>query len=228
MNTTLKIKLLPTFEQHQALLNTMEQFNAACNDISKFAFEQTLFSKFKIQKAIYYRIKEQYGLSAQLVIRAISKVVESYKKERKTLHQFKPYGAIVYDQRILSYKGLSNVSLWTIHGRQKVPMVLGNYQKARMDRIKGQADLVLIQNIFYLLATLELPEPPITPPTGFIGVDLGICNIATTSEGEQFSGQQIEHVRQKYAQLRKTLQSTGTKSAKRKLRSICHKESQTT
>lgn len=225
MNTTLKIKLSPTPEQHQALIQTMEQFNAACTDISQFAFEHTMFSKFKIQKEIYYRIKEHYGLSAQMVIRAIAKVVESYKAERKTLHQFRPHGAIVYDQRILSYKKLSHVSIWTTQGRQTIPMVLGEYQQARIDRIKGQADLVLQNGIFYLLATLELPEPPVTPPKEFIGVDLGIVNIAVDSQGEIFSGEQIEQVRQKYFSQRKSLQQTGTKSAKQKLKRISKKES---
>lgn len=183
-----------------------------------------MFSKFKIQKEVYHRIKGQYGLSAQLVIRAISKVSESYKAEQKALHQFKPHGAIVYDQRILSYKGLSVVSLWTTQGRQKIAMILGDYQQARKDRIKGQADLVLIQGVFYLLATLELPEPPTTPPKGYLGVDLGIVNLATDSTGETFSGSQVEQTRQKYAQERKTLQKTGTKSAKQKLKRISKKE----
>lgn len=225
MNTTLKIKLSPTSEQYTILLHTIEQFNAACTDISQFAFEHTMFSKFKIQKEIYYRIKEHYGLSAQMVIRAISKVVESYKTDRKTLHQFRPHGAIMYDQRILSYKKLSHISIWTTQGRQTIPMILGDYQDARMDRIQGQADLILQNGVFYLLATLDLPEPPITPPKEFIGVDLGIINIAVDSSGEQFSGEHVEQVRQKYFIQRKTLQSTGTKSSKQKLQRLSKKES---
>jgi IS605 OrfB family transposase len=224
MKTTLKIKLMPTETQRQALLKTMEQFNNACNEISQFAFNQKCFGKFNIQKQVYHDIKSKYGLSAQMVIRAISKVAESYKADKKTLHQFKEHGAIVYDQRILSYKGLSHVSIWTIEKRQKVAMVLGDYQKARVDRIKGQADLILVKGVFFLLATLDLPEPPTTSPQKFLGVDLGIINIATTSEGEQFSGKQVDQIREKYSQLRKTLQSTGTKSAKRKLKKIAKKE----
>jgi len=215
---------MPTGGQRQALLKTMERFNAACNEISQFAFHQKCFGKFNIQKHVYHDIKSKYGLSAQMVIRAISKVAESYKAEKKILHQFKEHGAIVYDQRILSYKGLSHVSLWTVETRQKIAMVLGDYQKARVDRIKGQADLVLIKGVFYLLATLELPDPPVKPPKKFLGVDLGIVNIATDSEGDQFSGEQVDRLREKYAQLRKTLQSTGTKSAKRKLKNISKKE----
>lgn len=37
---------------------------------------------------------------------------------------------------------------------------------------------------FYLLATCEIPEADLNDdPAGFLGVDLGIVNIATTSDG---------------------------------------------
>ncbi|MER3401906.1 MAG: hypothetical protein C4337_01040, partial [Armatimonadota bacterium] len=35
MNLTLMVKLMPTEEQHTALLETMERFNAACNAIAE-------------------------------------------------------------------------------------------------------------------------------------------------------------------------------------------------
>ena len=44
--------------------------------------------------------------------------------------------------RILSFKGLTEVSLWTLAGRLRVPFVCGSYQQALLGRIKGQADLV--------------------------------------------------------------------------------------
>ena len=106
MFLTLKVKLHPTEEQRRKLLSTMETFNAACDDISREAHEFKTFNKIKLQHRLYYRIREQYKLPAQLAIRAIGKVVESYRGERRHLHVFDPHGAIVYDQRIMSFKGL--------------------------------------------------------------------------------------------------------------------------
>jgi IS605 OrfB family transposase len=225
MRTTLKIKLCPTESQYQSLKETMQRFNQACNYISEIAFQHKLRSKFALQKLVYYDVKKKFSLTAQMVIRAISKVIEAYKRDSSILCKFKPFGAIIYDQRILSYKGLNIANLWTVDGRQNIQMVISGYQLGKMKRVKGQADLVLVDNIFYLLATMETPEEPKYIAEDKIGIDLGIVNIATDSTGEQFSGKQIENKRQKLLNLRSRLQSKGTKSAKRHLKKMSKKES---
>ena len=62
-------------------------------------------------------------------IRAISKVVESYGVDRRHIHTFDPRGAIVYDQRIMSFKGLDKVSLTTAWGRETILLLVGDYAK---------------------------------------------------------------------------------------------------
>src|SRR5215467_10797052 len=118
MKTVLKIKLAPTPQQQQCLLKTMEQFNAACSFIAQEAFQHKLSSKFKLQKMVYKQVRKQFGLSAQMTIRAIAKVSDSYKRDKSKLLSFRPHGAIVYDERIMSFKSIESVSLWTIEGRQ--------------------------------------------------------------------------------------------------------------
>jgi hypothetical protein len=49
---------------------------------------------------------------------------------------------MTYDERLMSFKGMDRVSLLTLEGRQIVPLVFGEYQMERFDRIKGQCDLV--------------------------------------------------------------------------------------
>ena len=149
---TLKIKLYPTAEQRTAILKTMERFNVACNFISNFAFEHKIFSKIKIQQEIYYQVRKQFKLSSQMVVRAIGKVSESYlnKETRTTLHQFKPHGAIVYDQRNLTVKTMDTVSFLTLQGRITVAMTVCNYYAEIINngrRVRGQADLCLIVKI---------------------------------------------------------------------------------
>jgi predicted transposase len=78
MKQTLVVKLGPEPEQHAALLQTLETFNAACNDIASTAFAERCANKIELQKLVYYDIRERFGLSAQMCIRAISKVVEAY------------------------------------------------------------------------------------------------------------------------------------------------------
>lgn len=226
MLCTTKIKLLTTVEQHSNLLETIKQFNAACNFISKTAFDTKTFGKINLQKAIYYKVREKFKLSAQMVVRAIGKVATSYKVDKKSLHVFKETGAMVYDERILSFKGINTASILTLDGRILVPMLISEYHKGVLQgkRVRGQADLILQDGIFYLLLVVEFPEPEPISPSDIIGVDLGIKNIAVDSNGEIFSGNKVNSIRNRYARLRSKLQKKGTKSAKRLLKKRSRKE----
>jgi IS605 OrfB family transposase len=224
MLLTVKSKLITDKEQHDKLLKTMEKFNEACNFISVFAFKKKLFGKVGIQKELYYEIREKYGLSAQMTVRAVGKVAESYKVDRNTLHEFDPHGAIVYDQRILSYRSADVISILTLDGRIEVGIQYGEYRKLEANRVRGQADLIYKNGTFYLMIVVDLPDAEPILPDGVLGVDLGIVNLATTSDGENYSGEKCTKVRQKYAKVKSVLQSVGTKSAKKHLRKISGKE----
>ena len=224
MKTVLQIKLLPDDTQHAALRETMRVFNAACNFIAEVAFREQCASKFVLQKRVYDLVRNQFGLSAQLTIRAIAKVVDAYKRDKAKPCFFKPTGAVVYDQRILSFKGLEAASILTLQGRLTVAMQMGEYQRLQMGRGHGQADLVLVDGVFYLLLVIEMPTAPPIDPKGFIGVDLGIVQIASDSDGESFSGETVENTRRRYHTLRKDLQSCGSRSARRHLQRIRRNE----
>ena len=111
MLLTVKVKLLTSQAQHDDLLKTMERFNEACNYISDVAWLNRSFGKIKLQKILYYDVRERFGLSAQMVVRAVGKVSESYKIDRSVKHTFKLHGAVVYDQRTLAIKGADRVSI---------------------------------------------------------------------------------------------------------------------
>jgi len=226
MLCTLKIKLVPSSDQHSLLLETMKRFNSACNYISRIAYSMNTTSKILLQKECYYDVREKFGLSAQMVVRAIGKVAESYKVDRKAFHEFRDTGAIVYDDRIMTFKGLEAVSLMTLDGRILVPIVLGKYHHGMLggNRVRGQADLVLHDGVFYLMLVVEAPEDPERFNGDYIGVDLGIVNVAVDSEGEIFSGSAINGVRYHNSKLRAKLQSKSTKSAKRRLKNRSKKE----
>jgi len=225
MKQTLMVKLAPTAEQHTALLQTMERFNEACNAIADVAFALGAANKFRLQKIAYQDIRAKYALSAQLTIRAISKAIEAYKRDRSIKPAFKPHSAIVYDQRILAWKGLDKVSILTLSGRQVIPIRVGGYQEARLDRKVKQTDLILRNGIFYLAVVSDAPEATPDDPTGTLGVDLGITNLAVDSDGEFYSGEDVDKVREKTDTIKATLQSVGTKSAKRHLKKLAGRES---
>ena len=59
---------------------------------------------------------------------------------------------------------------------------------------------------WFLLVSVDVPDGTPIPTTDFIGVDLGVTNLAVTDDGETFSGDGVENIRQKMLQLKKSLQ----------------------
>ena len=159
-----------------------------------------------------------------MAVRAIAQVSESYKVDRKVQHSFNSHSAMVYDQRILSWKGLDKVSILTLSGRQIIPTRIGAYQEARLDRKVRQSDLILRDGIFYLAVVVDAPEATPDDPNGYLGIDLGIVNIAADSDGKTYSGNQVNGLRKRQAKLRGKLQAKGTKAAKRLLVKRSRKE----
>lgn len=223
MKLIAQVKLVINSSQKETLLNTMEIANIACNDISKIAWETKTFQQFSLHKKSYRHIREKYPLSAQVVVRCISKVANAYKTGRIKMRTFKHHGAITYDPRILRwYK--NDVSIWTTNERQKMNFLAGEYQKNLLHYQKGESDLCFIDGEFYLFATCEVEEVDQLKATGWLGVDLGIKNIATDSDGNQYSGGHLNNLRKRHEKIRRKLQSKGTKSAKRLLKKSNRKE----
>jgi IS605 OrfB family transposase len=214
------MKLTPTAEQHVALLATLERFNAACNVIAEMAFRERLANKIDLQKLIYYDVREWFGLSSQMTVRAIAKVVEAYKRDRSLLPRFRPHGSLTYDERIMSWKGLEHVSLLTLRGRERVPLRIGGYQASRWDRLRGQADLVYRNGVFYLYATLDVPDVPTKSVADYLGVDLGLVELAADSDGHSYTGEPVERQRRRFAHRRRNLQRKQTRAATRKLQRL--------
>jgi predicted transposase len=219
------LRLEPSAEQHQALLETLEAFNAGCQYAAAVAYERQCANKIALQPLVYGKLREQYGLSSQMAIRAISKAVEAYKRDKRVHVRFRLRGAMVYDERIMTFEGLTQVSLLSLAGRLLLPMRYGSYQAARIDQVKGQADLVYRDGTFFLYATIELPTPPPVEAGDVLGVDLGIVNVAVDSDGEVHTGDAVRQRRRRSLKLRQGLQQAGTKSAKRHLRKAKRQES---
>jgi putative transposase len=198
---TVLVKLAPTPDQRAALLRTLEAFNAACNAIAAVAFRERMASKIDLQKLVYYEVRRDFGLGAQMVIRAIAKVSEAYKRDRSKQPHFRPHSAMVYDERILSFPRIDRASLLTLDGRVEVPFRFGRYAAGMLQRKRGQADLLYrtSNDAFFLAITVDVPEPTPTESDEFLGVDLGIIQLATTSDGEFLNysaGPKHSHVNQ--------------------------------
>lgn len=226
MKLTAQIKLVTNQEQTALLLTTLRRVNEACNFASEYAWEHRIFRQFQLQKETYYQIKSEFGLTAQAAVQCVKKVVDAYKLDRECKREFKLYGSISYDDRILSWDlAKQTVSIWTLEGRIKLPFQVGNRQLAMLASRQGETDLVYRDGNFYLFATCNMEEPLPDEVEEHLGVDLGIKNIATDSDGAIYSGGQVNGLRKRHAKLRQKLQKKGTKAAKRLLKKRRRKES---
>ena len=225
MKLTVQAKLRPSREQADALERTLRASNAAANEISEIAWGRRSFGQYKLHRLVYHSVRASSGLSSQLVIRAISKVADAYKLDKKRKRTFKALGAIAYDDRILRWRSeASEVSIWTVSGRESISFVCGERTSELLKVRQGESDLVFRGSKWYLLATVNVEEPPPGTPEDWIGVDLGIANIATDSDGETHTSEKTEKSRKRYERIRSRLQAAGTRSAKRHLKKLAKRE----
>lgn len=225
MKLVVPLKLSVDAEQALALLEYMTAFNAAATEAARVGFGEKAYRAFDIQKLCYQSLRKSFGVSSQTAVRAIAKAAEALTRDETVCPEFRPLGAATYDQRTFSLKGDGEVSLLTQSGRIIVPFSVGEYFKDRMPFLKGQADLVHRGGEFYLYCTADVAEPEPVATEDFLGVDLGIVNIATDSEGERHTGEHVERHRKRHARSRRSFQRRGTKSAKRRLRKLKGKQS---
>lgn len=225
MKLVAAVKLLPTPDQAAVLTATLARCNEAATWLASAGFEAKVFRQFDMHKLAYYTLRERFGLAAQVAVRTIAKVADAYKINRKIAPRFWCDAAQPYDDRILRFvRDGAAVNLWTLEGRVTIPVIMGEHQRRLMAYRKGEVDLCLVRGKWYLAATCDIPETTEFQAEDWLGVDLGIVNLAADSDGRTYSGADVECVRDRLARRKAGLQRRGTKAAKRRLRKLAGKE----
>lgn len=229
---TICIKL--DMDGHEAsLAATQKAFNEAATWIAAVCWQEGITNTNTAHHRVYGETRSRFGLGAQLAVCARAKAVEAIKAVKAagkdTCPTFGPRGSIRYDARTYRLMSLDRVSLNTLEGRVVCRLLLGPRQHEMLVDPAwelGGADLVWRSGVYYLHVTQSRDAPPATEPDGgTLGIDLGITNLATDSEGEHFTGAMIQLVRNRYHLRRQRLQKVGTRNAKRRLRQMRHRES---
>ena len=221
-------------EGHEAALAaTQRAFNEAATWIARVCWDEGITNTNTAHHRVYGETRLRFGLGAQLAVCARAKAVEAIKavkaKKRETCPQFGPRGSIRYDARTYRLMSLDRVSLNTLEGRVVCRLLLGPRQHEMLVDPAweiGGADLVWRAGVYYLhiIQSREAPDEQASEGD-VLGIDLGIVNLATDSEGDHFTGAMIHTVRNRYHLRRQRLQKCGTKNAKRRLRTMRCRES---
>jgi hypothetical protein len=206
---TIVCQLDPTAEQIVKLDQVLQSFAEACRYINR-TICPSLTNKNRIQKGVYRAVRQQFGLTANLAVRACARVAANRKVGR--VKEFRAT-SVDYDARIFDYREKDqSVSLSTLDGRERIPLVVGDDQ---IEKLKGKKPTS---------ATLCKRKEGVAEPQtgkGVLGVDLGRTDIAHTSEGDHWNGQQLNRRRDHDSKLRAVLQqkaSQGTRSSRRRCR----------
>ncbi len=222
---SVKCKLQVPIELRSEIDRTLEGFALACNQIYEVAKRENCWNTTKLHHKVYKPVREATGLKANHVCQAIRRVIGNAKAV-KQVHQFRPT-SINLDVRTFQYiEDLQTVGVTLMCGRVKFKLSIGNYQLALL---KGQSPTAATLNKtkrgdYYINICVDLPTDPTGKTPRVVGVDLGRRDIATTSTGKSWSGEQIQSTRDRYSKIRANIQSKRTRSARRLMRRLSGRE----
>jgi putative transposase len=224
---TVSCKLKVSQSQAAKLDATLDAFVQALNWVNQNTPEKVT-NAVKLQSLCYREIRARFGLSSNLAQQVCRRLAGARKVARQKNRPVKAFkgGFATYDARIFSFREKDwTVSLTTVEGRERFELAIGRYQREQLAGSNPKsATLVKRRDGSYYIQICVEKKPPKQQDTDkVIGVDLGRIDIAHTSEGKNWNGQQLNRVRDHYSRLRAALQrkaSKGTRSSRRRCREL--------
>jgi putative transposase len=233
MDRTLRLPLNPTTEQAEILLETMRQFTQSFNLVCAEGWRLHEGNAYTLHKLTYRDSKVLCPkLVSDLHVQARQKAAEAVKSAitwaRKKSNVGCPKSTLCpprYNCNSFSIdwqNGLANLA--TVTGRQKVALAVPTYALHLIGNRVATADLMYRKGRFTLHVVLKLDDVEFVTNGQAIGVDLGVCRPAVTSDGRLHGKKRWREVSKRRFRLKRKLQSNGSKSAKRHLRSLAGRE----
>jgi putative transposase len=154
---------------------------------------------------------------------ALKSALALQKKGKKVSAPHWERGMVRYDAR--SYrieKSAGFVSLSTTDGRIKLPFTAHRQAERWLKKAAdfATADLLLRPSGWWLHLVVDIKPPQFVPSGRVVGVDLGINRPAVTSDARFLGKRKWKEIESRYFRLKRKLQSKGTKSAKRHLKTM--------
>jgi len=223
---TINCKLSPTDSQAEEIDDTLKAFADACNWINQIV-PLKIKNSVRIHGLVYQEVRTRFGLSANLAVRAIGRVAGNRKTALQMGRRVKEFNptSIDYDARIFVFKEkLESVGLTLLRSRQNIKLCLGDHQRGMLRGSKPtSATLCKKGSEYYIHIQVKSEAPEHIHVDTILGVDLGITDIAVTSEGQKFGGKTIKQIKLHYVSMRAVLQQKavkGTRSSRRRCREL--------
>jgi len=229
MQRTIRLQLKPSDQETQALSQTIERYTWSFNAVCRYGWDSNLTNGVELHKATYYEHRLETGLPSQLVCAARVKAAEALKsakaikKKGKTVTcPVSKHCPIRYDARSYTvWFDRQELTILSLQGRIKLSFEVAEYYRQYLSWKNTSADLMRDRKgRWWLHIVMETDTPKTEPTNQVVGVDLGIATPAVDSNGNKYGSDHWKQVEDRTFELRRRLQSKGTKSAKRHLKKL--------
>jgi len=220
-------------EDFDSLKSILEMHRVVFNFASQLQFKETKNSLVVLHSKVYNNIRKQYSnIPSQVIIKAEQECLSSYKSTKSNKHKLKKSIekknlSMRLDKRLYSKNKSDKYSIriTTTSGRQSFKFVVYPKLKELLDKYE-YTDPLIYENdgkLFISFTFDNKPNEQLKQKLA-LGVDIGIRRNVACSDGRIVIDRKFNGDKRKLRHLKDNLKSKGTKSARRHLGKLRHKE----
>ena len=233
MQRTIRIQLDPSPVQKAALAETSRQFTAVFNAVCVYGWQQSEKNGIELHRALYYPLKADYpDLVSDLHVQARVKASEALKSAlslRRTGRKVSQPHSLACPPRynLHTYRvdwESRTVRMSLVGGRETIRFHIPDYSVKYAGKPPDTADLIERDGHWWLHLVVTVPALEVEPSDQVVGVDLGIRRPAVTSHNHFFGKKAWKATEGQLFHLKRALQKKGTRSAKRHLKRVRHRQ----
>jgi IS605 OrfB family transposase len=219
--------------QAAALAATSHQFTAVFNAVCAYGWQQSEKNSIELHRALYYPLKVEYpNLVSDLHVQARVKATEAVKSAlalRRAGRKVSQPHSLACPPRYNLHTYRVNwesrtIRMSLVSGRETIRFHIPDYSAKYAGYPTDSADLIERDGRWWLHVVVTVPAPEVKPSDQVVGVDLGISRPAVSSNNYFLGKKAWKAIEGRLFHLKRALQRKGTRSAKRHLKHIRHRQ----
>ena len=207
-------------ELRKEFIKTISAYKKGLQYCVNTAWKRGISNNIQLHPFVYAKLRKT--LPSQLAISCIKQSCGIIKisKTKPTIN----FCSIRYNcPRNFSVKD-NILSISTVKGRIKVPFTISDCYKKYFSWTLEESLLRISKGKCFFIFTFSQESIEHSGSHRVLGVDLGVNNLAVTSDSQFFKSSKVKQIKRKFKFLRSKLQSKGTMSAMRLLKKISGRE----